>query len=121
MKPRARDLGLPAATIEAGRRLIMATTHKGEPADHLEAIIRDVDLASLAAEPAVFDANTRAIRQEYAWASDEKWRAGRAAFFRDMLARPRIYFTLAFQDRFERAARENLRRALNGLERSHDQ
>ena len=113
----ARDLGLSPATIETIHRLIMATTHKAEPADHLEAIIRDVDLASLAAEPAAFDANTRAIRQEYAWASDEKWRAGRAAFFRDMLARPRIYFTPVFHDRYEQAARANLERALKELER----
>lgn len=113
----ARDMGLPAATIEAVRRLTMATTHKGEPADALEASIRDIDLASLAAEPSVFDANTRAIRQEYAWASDEKWRAGRAAFFRDMLARPRTYFTQVFHDRYEQAARANLERALKELER----
>lgn len=112
----ARDLGLPAAAIETIRRLIMATTHKGEPADALDACIRDVDLASLAADPVVFDSNTRAIRREYAWASDERWRAGRVAFFRDMLARPRIYFTPVFRDRFEAAARKNMERALKELE-----
>jgi predicted metal-dependent HD superfamily phosphohydrolase len=111
----ARDLGFAPRTVQDIHRLVMATTHKGTPSDVREALIRDVDLSSLAAEPDVFDANTRAIREEFSWASEDKWKAGRAAFFRDMLGRRAIYFTPEMHAEFEARARENLARGLLAL------
>ncbi len=107
-----RGMGLVNWTLGTLHRLVMATTHKGTPGDAGEALIRDVDLVSLAAPEGRFDANTAAIRGEYAWASDAQWRTGRVAFFREILARPAIYFTPEFHGRFEGAARANVERAL---------
>lgn len=111
----ATHIGTPLPAVATIRRLVLATTHLGVPADALEALIRDVDLSSLGDLPDRFDANTRAIRSEYAWASDEHWRAGRARFFRDMLARPAIYFTPEFHAAYESMARQNLERGLAAL------
>lgn len=111
----ARGLGLTDAQCTQVATLVLATTHKGEPHSDAEAFIRDVDLVSLAATPEEFDANTRTIRQEYRWATDEQWRQGRSAFFRDMLARPAIYALREFREAYERAARDNLGRALRAL------
>lgn len=108
-----RGMGLPNWTLGAMRRLVMATTHQGLPGDDSEALIRDIDLSSLGASQEKFDANTAAIRAEYAWADDERWRTGRVAFFRELLARPAIYFTAEFKRRFEAAARANVERALS--------
>jgi len=112
-----RAMGIPPTTLAALHRLVMATTHKGLPGDAAEALIRDIDLSSLGASPEQFDANTAAIRAEYAWAGDEQWRTGRVAFFKEILARPAIYFTPEFHARFESAARANVQRALHTMTR----
>lgn len=113
----ARDLGLSDDDTQVIRRLVMATRHVGEPASSDEALIRDIDLASLGADPATFDANTRAIREEFAWASDERFRTGRLAFFQSMLARTAIYTLPHFRDRYEVAARTNIARAIAAMSR----
>lgn len=111
----ARAMGIEFWAHGTIRRLIQATTHRGTPGDESEALIRDVDLASLAARATKFDANTAAIRSEYAWASDEQWRAGRVAFFKEVLARPAIYFTPSLHQRWEAPARQNLQRGLAAM------
>ena len=111
----ACDLGISISHRRAIERLIMATTHKGTPANDAEALIRDVDLSSLAAPWRAFNANTTRIRSEFAHVSDTAFRSGRAAFFRGMLARPSIYFLPRFQERFEARARENLARSIKKM------
>jgi predicted metal-dependent HD superfamily phosphohydrolase len=112
----ARDLGIAQVHTGTIVRLVMATTHRGEPADAHEAFVRDVDLYSLAADEPLFDATTRAIRDEFRWASEEQFRAGRLAFFRQMLARPTIYFLPEYRDLCEAAARANLERAIRQMD-----
>src|SRR5690606_41613732 len=73
----------------------------------------DCDMAILGAEPPMFDAYDRAIAAEYrghvpGWL----YRINRRRFLKSLLARPRIYLSEFFHDRFDAQARSNLRRAV---------
>lgn len=80
------------------------------------ALLLDMDLAILGAEPAIFDAYEKAVRLEYGWVEEPMWRAGRSAVLKTFLARPRIFHTAEFQKRFEAQARHNIQRSLAALE-----
>ncbi|TPI15447.1 hypothetical protein FJW06_08610 [Mesorhizobium sp. B4-1-3] len=80
------------------------------------ALLLDMDLAILGARPAVFDAYEKAVRLEYGWVAEPMWRAGRAAVLQNFLARPHVFHTTEFRDRFEAQARKNLSRSLEALQ-----
>ncbi|NUS21288.1 MAG: hypothetical protein HOQ25_16105 [Mesorhizobium sp.] len=80
------------------------------------ALLLDMDLAILGAEPAVFDAYEKAVRLEYGWVEEPIWRAGRSAVLKGFLARPHIFYTTEFRQRFEAKARQNIERSLAALE-----
>lgn len=110
----AGRLGRIAAMIEA------SATHKlplfeNPDAAHDAALFLDMDLSILGAAPAAFDAYEQAVRHEYAWVDEAAWRAGRAAVLRNFLARPHIFHTDEFQERFEAQARENMARSVRRL------
>jgi len=93
-------------------RLIMATQHKVAPANHLSRTIADLDLMILGAPPEAFDAYERAIRKEYSWMPEAKFRAERSRVLRSFFERPKVYLTQRFQEKFEAAAQGNLERSL---------
>ncbi|MGP2492809.1 HD domain-containing protein [Mesorhizobium sp. PUT5] len=72
------------------------------------ALFLDMDLSILGAAPATFDAYEQAVRREYGWVAEPAWRAGRAVVLKTFLARPHIFHTREFRNRFERQARENM-------------
>ncbi|WFP73836.1 hypothetical protein [Mesorhizobium sp. WSM4906] len=80
------------------------------------ALFLDMDLVILGAEPDVFDTYEKAVRREYGWVEEPMWRAGRAAVLKSFLARPHIFHTAEFRQRFEAQARKNLARSLAALE-----
>jgi predicted metal-dependent HD superfamily phosphohydrolase len=96
-------------------RLIRLTRHDRPPDDVAGQLMVDVDLASLGAPAEKFDENGRNIRREFAHVDDAAYQRGRADILRRFAARPRIYFTSTFFDRFEQAARANLARAVAAL------
>jgi len=103
-----------AAMIEA------TATHRlpefdDENAGRDAALFLDMDLSILGAPPAAFDAYEQAVRREYAWVEEPLWVAGRGAVLRGFLARPHIFHTQEFRRRFERQARENIRRSVERL------
>lgn len=107
------SLGLGRREAERVAELVLATAHGAgspEPGD-AAALVRDIDLAILAAPPPEFEAYDRAVRTEYGHLSDAEYRAGRSAVLRSFLGRPRIYLTPRFQAR-EARARANLSRAI---------
>ncbi|UVK45101.1 hypothetical protein BPNPMPFG_000599 [Mesorhizobium sp. AR07] len=75
----------------------------------------DMDLSILGAAPDAFDAYERAVRREYAWVEEPMWRAGRGAVLNNFLARPHIFHTEEFRQRFEQQARANMARSLEAL------
>lgn len=110
-------LGWGRRFLEAVRSLILATKHAAPPETNDGAIVVDIDLSILGKPPEVFDAYERAIRREYGHVPDGAFAAGRAEVLRRFLARPTIYATPTFRERYEVAARQNLRRSLSQLER----
>jgi predicted metal-dependent HD superfamily phosphohydrolase len=74
----------------------------------------DLDFTPLGEAPAVFDANTAALRQEFSHLSDAQWAAGRAAFLRGISRAPVLFRTPVLRGAFEAAARANFARELEG-------
>jgi predicted metal-dependent HD superfamily phosphohydrolase len=111
-----RAMGQSDAFVAVIRELIVDTRHQSPPATTDGRFLVDIDLAILGAAPDEFDAYEQAIRREYAHVPDEAFASGRARILRGFLAREWIYATKLFRERYETAARENLRRSLARLE-----
>ncbi|TGV76418.1 hypothetical protein EN801_037870, partial [Mesorhizobium sp. M00.F.Ca.ET.158.01.1.1] len=101
-----------AGRTDAGRlsrvsAMILATaTHQLPLFDDAAAtrdasLFLDMDLSILGADAVAFDAYERAVRREYGWVEEPMWRAGRGAVLKTFLARPHIFHTQEFQQRFE--------------------
>jgi len=74
----------------------------------------DCDMAILGAEPAAFDAYDRGIAAEYrGHVPAFVFRVNRRRFLKKLLGCKRIFLSEFFHDRFDAAARSNLRRAVN--------
>lgn len=117
-----------AGSTDAGRlnrisAMILATaTHQLPLFDNAAAtrdasLLLDMDLSVLGSAPDAFDAYERAARREYGWVEEPMWRAGRAAVLKDFLARPHIFHTQEFRQRFEPQARLNMARSLETLQK----
>ena len=107
-----RTLGLPAHTIAAVDRLVMATRdHRPSGLD--EAILLDADLAVLGAVPDVYATYVRQVRAEYAHVSDDEWRVGRSSVLRHLLSAP-IFVTATAAEANDQAV-QNLGAELIGL------
>lgn len=117
-----------AGRTDAGRldrigAMILATaTHQlprfdDDTATRDASLFLDMDLSILGAAPDAFDAYERAVRREYDWVEEPMWRAGRGTVLKDFIARPRIFHTEEFRQRFEPQARLNMARSLETLQR----
>lgn len=109
-----QELQRPQDEIARVRKLIMATVHAAQAETPDEALLLDIDLSILGADPAAFDEYDRAIRVEYEWVPEEAYRFARAAVLQGFLRRERIFQTAAYQD-LEASARSNIERLLERL------
>jgi len=114
----ARDhaaLDIGKAVRERAARIIEATTHAEAPPAEA-ARVCDLDLWRLAAPWDAFCRYALGIRREYLhlFADDAAFWHARNAFYETMLAKPRLFATDRFFERFEQPARANMRRALAG-------
>ncbi|WP_432213106.1 HD domain-containing protein, partial [Pseudomonas aeruginosa] len=98
------------------RELIMATCHQAPPGDADAALMVDIDLAILAAPAPVYARYEADVRAEYAWVPEPLFRAGRGKLLRQLLEQPALYHCEPLRQRWEAAARANLRGALERLE-----
>ncbi len=98
---------------------ILATRHRDPPANTLEALTLDVDLAILGASRLRFTAYDRDIRREYAWVPWDTYCRERGRILTAFLARPHLYSTPWIHRRFAARARGNLSRAIRALEHDH--
>ncbi len=113
---RLSPLGTGEERLDRIRRMILATAaHEPSGEDADTALILDLDLAILGAEPDAYDAYARAIRQEYGFVEEEAYRTGRVQVLQKFLDRSRIYATPAMSARFEARARQNLAREIEAL------
>ncbi|MFT3683549.1 MAG: hypothetical protein QM783_01275 [Phycisphaerales bacterium] len=112
----ANQMNIDAATTDAIEQWILATRHTSAPTTPDESLILDIDMSILAAAPADYDTYTRNIRTEFAFATDEQFKAGRGAFLRTLLTHPAIFFTPELHARFEQPARANIQRELAAIQ-----
>jgi predicted metal-dependent HD superfamily phosphohydrolase len=92
--------------------MIRATAHAGVPDNQDAALLCDIDLSILASEQERYDQYADAIRQEYAWVSDDDFKAGRSRVLQAFLSRAAIYTFPECRTRWEAQARLNLKREL---------
>ena len=107
--------GLADSFKSTVKTLILATKKHEASLDPDAAVIVDVDLSILGQNPARFDLYESQIRQEYNWVSAEAFAVGRTAVLETFLARPAIYATEFFKSKYERQARENIKRSIQTL------
>ena len=99
-----RTVGEPIA------ELVMATRHDAVPAKVDAQVLVDVDLAILGAPPRRFEEYERQVREEYCWVPAPDYDLQRRQILDTFLARPTIYNTRRFIERYEAQARRNLAR-----------
>lgn len=114
------EQALSAADIASDVRgrvhdLIMATRHDAQPVATDAKLLVDIDLAILGADAERFDEYEVQVRQEYAWVPALLFRRSRREILTGFLARPTIYGTDWFRERFEASARRNLARSIARL------
>lgn len=113
-----RDLGVEAALIERVAALVRATAHGSaaiDPDDRACALLIDLDLGILAAEPAVYDAYAAAVRLEYGHVPDDAWQVGRARVLDHFLGQAELYTTTELARQWTERARRNLSRERDTL------
>jgi predicted metal-dependent HD superfamily phosphohydrolase len=110
-----RRAGAPASLSRRIEEMIIATRHTAVPAPGDTALLADIDLAILGAEPGRFDEYERQIRREYSFVPEPLYVSGRAAILRGFLDRASVYTTSFFHERLEQRARDNLARSLQRL------
>ena len=110
------QLGAPAALIQTTANLILMTrNHWAGPSAGDGDYFLDADIAILGAPLQVYDRYAADVRQEYAWAAEPAYRAGRSAFLQAAAARSRLFRTDAFETAYGQQARVNMRRELASL------
>ncbi|MEZ5856227.1 MAG: hypothetical protein R3D67_16295 [Hyphomicrobiaceae bacterium] len=117
-----RAFGFDQAFAARVAHLIEATAHF--EATQLPTIADDPDLArfidldlSILAQPTpTYDAYVKAVRREYAFLSDERYRIGRAQVLESFLERKRLYRCSDHHAAWDAAARANMRRELASLQ-----
>jgi predicted metal-dependent HD superfamily phosphohydrolase len=113
----AKEIGLAGSLQETIHALVMATKKHDATLAREAVVLVDVDLSILGRAPQRFDEYENQIRQEYDWVPVEAFAAGRAAVLETFLARPAIYGKEFFRNKYERQARENLKRSIQTLRR----
>jgi predicted metal-dependent HD superfamily phosphohydrolase len=111
----ALSLGVDAVPVQRIHHLIMSTRHATLPVGQDAQLLVDTDLSILGTESARFVEYEHQVRQEYAWVSENVFQERRAYVLRGFLERPYIFSTDLFRERYERRARENIRRSLDAL------
>src|SRR3954469_167418 len=98
----------PDIVKEIARLIRLTKTHLVEQGDRLGAILISIDLSTLGAEPARYDAYSAAIRREFIHVPEADYRAGRARVLQQFAGRAVIFPDAGFAARYDRPARENL-------------
>ena len=115
-----RSAGLSDAFGAEVAALILTTKHAASPIASDEQLMVDIDLAILGKEQSQFDEYEAQIRREYAWVPAGVFAGARAKILESFLARPAIYSTPIFRDKYEAQARRNLAHSIARLAATPD-
>jgi len=105
----------PGLVAEVARLVRMTVTHDPATGDRNGEVLSDADLAALAVPSVAYQANTAAIRAEYAHVPAEAFRKGRSQVLVALLTGPGVFRTEYARREWEAAARDNMRAELAGL------
>lgn len=94
---------------------ILATRHEAVANDSDSRLVVDIDLSILGMDEAAYTEFEIDVRKEYRWVPSLLFRRKRAEILESFLARPQIYMTDPFFDRYESRARLNLSQAIERL------
>lgn len=109
-----RSGGVAAGVAARVAEHIRATSNHLAPSGDGQLVV-DIDLSILGEDPDTYARFEAEVRREYAWVDAEAYRSGRAAVLGRFLARPSIYATPWFRERYEASARENMTASLARL------
>lgn len=107
--------GAAADVVGRVRDMILATKHGPEVPAGDAAVMLDIDLSILGRDAEAFDRYDANVRREYRWVPGPLYRRKRREVLEGFLARPRIYVTERFFERYEAQARLNLARSIQEL------
>ena len=111
-----RALAWAEADVARVVTMVRATQyHAANPADADTLLFLDLDLSVLAQRAEVYDASSAAVRAEYGWVDEARYRAGRARVLQSFAARATLYRTPALHAEWEAPARANMARELQAL------
>jgi predicted metal-dependent HD superfamily phosphohydrolase len=100
--------GVENDSVQRIADLIRKTSHRHSYLSGDAAIVADVDLTILGADPDRFNQYEIAIRVEYDWVPAPLYRRERRRILEQFLDRPHVFHTLFFREKFESQARANL-------------
>jgi pantetheine-phosphate adenylyltransferase len=112
-----KKIGLPDSLGEQVHELVMTTKHTTVPTDHSAQVLADIDLMILGKPEKEFDVYEVGICKEYEWIPQSDFCAGRSNILQSFLDRPSIYSTEVFRGKYESAARKNLERSIEKLQK----
>lgn len=104
-----------AERVSRVRDHIFATRHEAVANDADSRLLVDIDLSILGVDEAAYQEFEVNVRKEYRWVPSLLFRRKRAEILESFLARPQIYTTEVFHDRYESHARRNLVQAIQRL------
>lgn len=107
--------GVSSERVERVRAHILATRHEAPAELDDSKLVVDIDLSILGVEEDAYARFETDVRQEYRWVPGPLFRSKRAEILESFLARPAIYSTTPFRDRYEAPARRNLAAAVAAL------
>ncbi|MFA5140310.1 MAG: N-methyl-D-aspartate receptor NMDAR2C subunit [Elusimicrobiota bacterium] len=111
----ARSMGLADGLAERVRGLVLVTKHTGSAPDPDSGLVADSDMALLGWSEETFADSYARVRAERRWLEEKLFLESHKRFCKNLLARPAIYLTEFFRQRYEAKARENLERELRRL------
>ena len=92
--------------------LILITTHTAAPDNTDQALVLDIDLSSFGADWPAYCSDSANIRQEQRHLADALYYPAHGRFLKQLLQRPRIFYTDYFYGRYEQPARRNITQRL---------
>lgn len=109
-------LGLNEYSVNRIKQMILATkNHVALKADYDDYIFLDIDLMILGAEENEYRKYCEQIREEYNHHNKWIYTYGRKKVLNELLQRKNLYQTVAFKQKYEEQARQNMRNELAGL------
>jgi predicted metal-dependent HD superfamily phosphohydrolase len=113
---RLSKLNVPQRSIDACKKFILATKDHFLNANEDINYFTDADLSILGKDDEIYTGYAQLIRKEYAMLPDEIYKPARKRILQHFLNMDRIYKTEIFYKKYEKPARQNIKKELLDLQ-----